>query len=111
MDDSQRTAEIARLQGELFDAVARYDRLFAEIKTLPDWIGAVRKAFGNPFFYSGGSNPPPEHGDKSADKYTGYSSHKVVLQLASPAIRRFLEVSREVQTIRGRLQRLGVSVK
>ena len=62
-----------------------------------------RAAFGNPYFYSG----RPENAGESIADYTGYKAHEPGLRIA----RGFVDVNRELSTVREQLRALGVSVE
>ena len=98
----ERAREIERLQRELSETTARRDALRSEMLDLTASIHDIRKAFGNPFFYS-----HPEHDDESAANYTGFSSHDVFLPTAM-AIKR---VDRELARIREWLRALGIATE
>jgi hypothetical protein len=107
VDDTERVAEIARLSERLSHAKARQAALAAEARDLARWLPAIRSTFGNPFFYSGQNHGRPENAEKSVDKYTGSTSHEVVL----PTLLRLREVNRELENIRAQLRALGASAE
>src|SRR6267142_150027 len=95
VDDEERTARIARLLRRFAEATARKAALISEAQQFDARIGEVRKALGNPFFYSGGSSAPPENADKSIVNFTGYKSHEPGLRL----IRNLKEANHEVDAL------------
>jgi len=103
MDDQERAQEIALLTEQLADARARQAAIASEMKALGEWVRPVREAFGNPFFYSGGSERP-ERAGKTAAEYTGPASHDVVHQLAGSTLQRWLDVAREVKALEQQLR-------
>ena len=100
--DDERAREIERLQRDLWEAAARRDALRSEMLDLTANISDIRKAFGNPFFYS-----HPEHEDESAAHYTGFSSHDVFM----PTHMALKRVDRELSRIRERLRALGITTE
>jgi hypothetical protein len=105
--DEERTAKISRLLQKFSEATARKAGLVLEAEEVAAKIGEVRKSLGNPYFYSGGNYGRPENADESIAKYSGFKSHEPNLGLALA----FLEVDRELSTLKERLRDLGVSVE
>lgn len=109
MNDDERSAAIAILRERWADAIGRRERLAAEIKSFGEWIGPIREAFGNPYFYSGGKHGRPENAEQSASKYTGYKSHAVVRDTIGPALVRLEALRTEMTAIREQLHELGAT--
>jgi hypothetical protein len=105
--DEDHAAEVARLRAEWADALERSAALATELKGLSEWVGPIREAFGNPYFYSGVSHARPENAEHSAAKYTGQASHEVVGGVLLPLLRRLDDLRREMTAIRERLSALG----
>jgi hypothetical protein len=104
--DDERDIEIARLLKRLAEATAREAALMSEVRELTARIPEIRAAFGNPYFYSGANHGRPENAQDSVEKYTGYTSHAVVL----PTVLGLRDAQREARTIREQLRALGASV-
>lgn len=92
MDEQPRNALMTRLS----EAKERESQLLLRVRTHGGNIEEIRKALGNPFFYSGRVEGDPE----SESRYTGYTSHDPGLQL----VREAQELAREIESIRGELR-------
>jgi hypothetical protein len=90
----ERGVEVERLLKELSKATARKTALLEEAQEFFARLHVIRAAFGNPFYYS-----HPENPDESAARYTGQSSHEVML----PTVLALKRVDRELRQINERL--------
>jgi hypothetical protein len=97
MDAFDRQSEIASLRQRLSDAEAKRAALSDELIHLTAWLPEMRRAFGNPFYYS-----HPEEPDEGIAHYTGNNSHGIGL----PTLREFMRVERELARIKAVLGRL-----
>ena len=107
MTDEERAAKIERLQLKFSEATARRTALTSELQEVAAKIGEIRKALGNPFFYSGVKHGRPENADKSIVKYTGQKSHEAGLRLVGD----LRGVDLELNALQQQLHDLGVSVE
>jgi len=99
MDDKGRHEEIARLHRQLDDAQAKRAALLDEVIHLTAHIPEIRRAFGNPFFYS-----HPEEPDEGIVNYTGTSSHGVGFS----TLVAWRRAEREIGSLKEQLRQLGV---
>jgi hypothetical protein len=102
MDDADRQKELARLQEQLAEARARKAALIEEMMHLTARLPEIRRAFGNPFFYS-----HPEEPDEGVANYTGTRSGEVF----TPTILEKQRVERELAQLKEQLRNLGVDPK
>ena len=79
------------------------DDLLAKFKALGDGIEEVRKALGNPYFYSG----RPAYDPESEAHYTVTRADEPGLQL----VRDYQETAREVAAIRNQLREGGIAIE
>jgi hypothetical protein len=107
VEDDERDVEIDRLLKRLSETTAREAALMSEARELAARIPEIRAAFGNPYFYRGANHGRPENAQDSVGKYTGYTSHAVVL----PTVLGLRDAHREARTIREQLRALGASVE
>jgi len=103
VNDDERATRIEALLLRLSHAKARQTALTSEAKEFEGRLPEIRAAFGNPYFYSG----RPENAGESIADYTGYKAHEPGLRIA----RGFVDVNRELSTVREQLRALGVSVE
>ena len=111
MPGEEQTPEVSRLLKQLAEVLERRAALEKKLSEVDAWVAPIRREFGNPFFYSGGTHARPENAEKSAAHYTGQASHEVVVQLLSPIVRQLQEVTRDVIEIRQQLRRLGHEIE
>ena len=107
MTDDERATQIEALQLRLSEVTARKIALASQAKEFEARLPEIRAAFGNPYFYSGVNHGRPENADESKANYTGFKAHEPGLRLALG----FIDVDRELSTVREQLRALGVSVE
>ena len=98
MNDDERAIEIELLRKQLATLTGRGTALVEEAVALGARLPEIRAEFGNPFSYSN-----PEHADESSARFTGYSSHAVVL----PTILALRRIDRELREVRSHLINLA----
>jgi hypothetical protein len=107
VNDDERATRIKGLLLRLSQAKARKNALKSQTKEFEARLGEIRKAHGNPYFYSGVNHDSPEHADESVANYTGDRAHEPGRRIA----RRLSDVNRELSTVTEQLRALGVSVE
>jgi hypothetical protein len=96
MDDQTRNGLLTRLS----EVKARESHLLIRLRIHSESIEEIRKALGNPYFYS----DRPEGDPESKSWYTGYASHEPGLQF----LREYQEVAKEIESIKGELRAAGL---
>jgi hypothetical protein len=98
VNDAERAARIEALLLKFSQAMTRKAALISEVKAFETKFGEIRAAFGNPYFYSGGSGRIGE----SVANYTGYNAHEPGVRL----VRRVIDVNRELRKLTEELRAL-----
>jgi hypothetical protein len=98
VDDAARREEIARLQHQLADARAQRAALLEDIVHLAARIPEMRRAFGNPFYYT-----HPEEPDEGIANYNPTPGD----EQGWMTWRSLRRVQRELERIRTDLRRFG----
>jgi hypothetical protein len=100
MDDRDRDADIAALRERLSTLKAKRATLADECMHLAAWIPALRKEFGNPFYYSHPTEPDE-----------GIANYNPNGHMGGTTLSEFMRVERELARTKDQLHRLGIHVK
>ena len=80
-------------------AEKRREALQAELLELGALLPDIRAAFGNPYSYS-----QPDNDEEGVAKFTGHSSHDVIL----PTVLELRQVEQDIERLRAELRSLGL---